>query len=52
MRPRENPSSMHRFTVREHPYIMSCFEGRGGVWRSVTEYYENSDKNMTGGWGS
>ena len=34
--------------VRGHPYIMSC-SGGWGVWSSATEYYENSDKNVTGG---
>ena len=26
-------------------------DGFKGVWRGATEYYENCDKNVTGGWG-
>ena len=29
----------------------SFWDGMGGVWRSVTEYYENSGKYFTGGLG-
>ena len=33
---------------RDHPYVMSRSRGLGSVWRSVIEYYQNCDKNITG----
>ena len=43
------------YNIRGHPYIISCSgvwrigEVSGaGVWRSVTELCENSDKSVTG----
>ena len=41
--------------LRGHPHNYVTLRGvrKEGVWRSVTEYYENSDKSVTGvgGWG-
>ena len=42
----------HLKRITNHPYIMSrswgWVGGLVGVWRSVTQYYENSDKSVTG----